>query len=104
MCGNGMKWEWQSHDMMCFSLKLFCYWPESGESMLQFGPTNVLVESEKEEHLYTCRKIRLTNTKVVSCHLHSNVHLCLHRVTRTCLYNSDTCASIVTHIVVHVPL
>ena len=32
----------------------------------QFGSIKVLVESESEEHLYTCRKIRLANTKVVS--------------------------------------
>ena len=44
-------------------LQFFRYWPESGIS--NFGSVQVMVESESAEHLYTTRKIRLTNIKVV---------------------------------------
>ena len=43
---------------------MFQYWPESG--CVQHGGIVVEVESESAEHLYTRRKIKLTNAKVVS--------------------------------------
>ena len=46
-------------------MQLFCYWPESDQAEIQFGSIKVMVESESAEHLYTWRRIRLTNTKVV---------------------------------------
>ncbi len=45
-------------------MQFFQYWPES-ESEVNFGSVRVMVDSESAEHLYTCRSIRLTNTKVV---------------------------------------
>lgn len=44
--------------------EMFCYWPDSGSVELQFGSIKVMVESESAEHLYTCRRIILANTKV----------------------------------------
>ncbi len=41
------------------------YWPEEVGDMVTYGTIVVQVVETTAEHLYTCRKIKLANTKVV---------------------------------------